>query len=119
MVETTLKTFKIPIQIIRDLQAMIAVTGEVKATEMLFDKIMEGIVAEKKGTLKTMAKDLVSKPLFEALIKWLSNTDDRDFINNRVYIYNSAIYCRDLFKDIYGIKEKKKYGPRKSKVPVL
>ena len=108
MVETTLKTFKIPDRIIQNLQDMVQITGEVKATEMLFNKIMEGVVAEKKGTLKTMAKDLISKPLFEALIKWLSNTDDIDFINNRIYIYNSAIYCMELFKDIYGLKENKK-----------
>jgi len=119
MVEATLKTFRVPVQILRDLHEMVKVTGEVKATEMLFGKIMEGMVTEKKGTLKTMAKDLVSKPLFEALIKWLSNTDDRDFINNRVYIYNSAIYCRDLFKDIYGMKEKRKHDTRKNKVPIL
>ena len=118
MVKETLKIFKVPVKVIHNLQKMVEITGEVKATEMLFNKIMEGIVAEDKETLKIMAKDLVSKPLFEALIKWLSNTDDIDFINNRVSIYNSAIYCLKLFKDIYGIKEK--HGKfRKTKVPLL
>jgi hypothetical protein len=118
MVKESLVIMRVPSKTFQDLKEMIRVTGEVKATELLFNKIMEGIVVEDRETLRIMAKDLISKPLFEAFIKWLSNTDAQDFVKNRVYIYNNAMYCMNLFKDIYGIKEK--HGKfRKTRVPIL
>jgi hypothetical protein len=90
-----------------ELEEMIEITGRIKAGEKIYKRVMNGIVVDKRETLNIMSKDLISQPIFEVLVKWLSY-DTPDYIKNREHIYRVSIEILYMFRDIFGMKKEKK-----------
>jgi hypothetical protein len=98
--------------IVKECERMVDLTGEVKATDMEYNYILDGMEVKDKKTLKEMSKDIINKPIFKNLHDWILSPEE-DYMLNRLWIVKMAEGYLKRYKDIFAVTEEQLYPPVK------